>query len=98
MFSDLFKMFALDADYATDEFLDEHDDNKDGKINKNEWNNYATHKMKGKCRKENLNLQSEAEEFRIKLDTEYTPTSHYYSLGKLGVLKTDRLNDFDQCF
>ena len=33
MFEELFKMWAMDAEYAADDFLDDYDENEDGEIN-----------------------------------------------------------------
>lgn len=36
--------------------------------------------------------------FRIPMSAEYSPTSHYYQEGRLGVMKSDCLKEFDCCF
>jgi len=38
------------------------------------------------------------EPYRIDFDKDYSPTSRYYQSGKLGIMKTSSLKDFDLCF
>lgn len=98
MFEDLFKMFAMDADYAYDDILDDFDQDEDGTINLPEWKTYSKAELKKLAHKENEKLQKQMNAFRITLEDEYSPTSRYYTAGKLGILESSDLKAFDLCF
>jgi hypothetical protein len=48
--------------------------------------------------KENVKLQKQMEAFMITLEGDYSPTSHYYQCGKLGILESSSLKAFDLSF
>jgi hypothetical protein len=50
------------------------------------------------CHKENEKLQKQMNAYRITLEDEYSPTSRYYTAGKLGILESSDLKAFDLCF
>jgi len=54
MFEELFKMFALDADYKYDDILDDFDEDDDGTINLHEWKKYSKDELIKKIITENI--------------------------------------------
>ena len=50
MFEDMFKMWAMEADYAADDFMDDYDVDGDGVISTGEWMEYSKKELEKRIR------------------------------------------------
>ena len=71
-------MWAIDAEYAADDFLDDFDENDDGEINMQEWMLYSENKLQELIRAENKKIVKEMDKYKIPASKDFNPTSHYY--------------------